>query len=65
MKDEIHAKQEQIIDKLKSLLEIKYVYKTRTKKEGFFKPLLIVILKGNCSSLTNELSSMVAKIFQD
>ncbi|MDD7885058.1 HEPN domain-containing protein [Flavivirga sp. 57AJ16] len=65
MDEEIYTKQEQIIDKLKSLLEIKYVYKTRTKKEGFFKPLLIVILKGNCSSLTNELSSMVAKIFQD
>ncbi|MEN3322220.1 HEPN domain-containing protein [Mariniflexile soesokkakense] len=65
MDDEIHTKQEQIIDKLKSLLEIKYVYKTRTEKEGFFKPLLIVILKGNCSSLTHELSSMVAKIFQE
>lgn len=65
MDKEICTKQEQIIDKLKSLLEIKYVYKIRAEKEDFFKPLLIVILKGNCSSLTNELSSMVAKIFQE
>lgn len=65
MEDKIHTKQEQIIDKLNSLLEIKYIYKTRTEKEGCLKPLLIVILKGNCSSLTNELSSMVAKIFQE
>ena len=65
MDDEIHNKQEQIINKLKSLLEIKYVYKTRAEKEDFFKPLLIIIQKGNCSSLANELSSMVAKIFQE
>ncbi|WP_308993798.1 HEPN domain-containing protein [Mariniflexile litorale] len=65
MDDKIHTKQEQIIIKLKSLLEIKYVYKTRIEKEDFLKPLLIVILQGNCSSLTHELSSMVAKIFQE
>lgn len=65
MDDDIYTKQEQIINKLKSLLEIKYVYKTRAEKEDFFKPLLIIILKGNCSSLANELSSMVAKIFQE
>ncbi|WP_445735307.1 HEPN domain-containing protein [Mariniflexile sp.] len=65
MDDKIHTKQDQIINKLKSLLEIKYIYETGTDKEGCFKPLLIVILKGNCSSLTNELSSMIAKIFQE
>lgn len=65
MDEEIHTKQEQIIIKLKSLLEIKYIYETRTENEDFLKPILIVILKGKCSSLTKELSAMVAKIFQD
>lgn len=65
MDDEVNTKQEQIINKLKSLLEIKYVYESTVKSKDVFKPLLIVILKGNCSSLTHELSSMVAKIFQD
>lgn len=65
MDDKIHTKQDQIVDKLKSLLEIKFIYKSRFERESFLKPLLIIILKGNCSSLTQELSSMVAKIFQD
>lgn len=65
MDDEVNTKQEQIISKLKSLLEIKYVYESKVKNKDVFKSLLIVILKGNCSSLTHELSSMVAKIFQE
>jgi HEPN domain-containing protein len=65
MDDEIYTKQDQIIGKLKSLLEIKYVYESRVEKEGFSKPIIIVILKGNCAQLTKELSSMVAKILQD
>tara|TARA_R110002096_G_scaffold309246_3_gene503767 strand:+ start:7733 stop:8896 length:1164 start_codon:yes stop_codon:yes gene_type:complete len=65
MKDKIFLQQEQIIDKLNSLLEIKYVYESKFKTNGLLNPLLIVILKGNCSSLTNELSAMVAKIFQE
>lgn len=65
MNDKIHVKQDQIIDKLKSLLEIKHVYKSRVERDSFPKPLLIVILKENCSSLTQELSAMVAKIFQE
>ncbi len=65
MDDEANTKQDQIINKLKSLLEINYIYKTNVKIESFQKPLLLVILKGNCSSLTKELSSMVAKIFQE
>ena len=65
MDDKIHTKQEQIIDKLKSLLEIKYIYKTKIEQDDFIKPLLIVILKEICSPLTKELSTMVAKIFQE
>lgn len=65
MDDEVNTKQERIINKLKSLLEIKYVYESTVKSKDVFKPLLIVILKGNCSNLTQELSSMAAKIFQE
>ncbi|MBP0904137.1 HEPN domain-containing protein [Mariniflexile gromovii] len=65
MDDEIHNKQNQIINRLNSLLEIKYVYESRVETAGIFKPLLIVILQENCSSLTKELSSMIAKIFQE
>jgi HEPN domain-containing protein len=65
MEDKIRSKQEQIVEKLKSLLEIKYIYKSRVEREISLKPLLIVILKGNCSPLTKESSSMVAKIFQE
>lgn len=65
MYKEIYAKQGQIIEKLKSILEIKYIYELRIEKEGFFKPILIVILKENCRELTQELSSMVAKIFEN
>ena len=65
MDDKAYTKQDQIIVKLKSLLEIKYIYESRIENDGFFKPILIVILKENCTALTKELSSMVAKIFQD
>src|SRR5690606_10427850 len=65
MNNEIFVHQEQIINKLKSLLEIKYIYKSSVKTEGFDTFILIVILKGNCSSLTQDLSAMVAKIFEE
>ncbi len=65
MEDVINYQKNQIIDNLRSLLEIKYVYESMVKIEGTSKTLLVVILKGNCSSLTQELSSMVAKIFQE
>lgn len=65
MKNKICPKEEQIIKKLKSLLEIKYIYKSNAKIESSQKSLLIVILQGSCSSLTKELASMVAKIFQE
>jgi len=64
MKDKILAQQEQIIDRLKSLLEIKYVFKSIVTTANN-QVLFIVILKVNCSSLSKELSSMVAKIFQE
>lgn len=44
MNDKIHTKQDQIISKLKSLLEIKYIYESRTEKEGFFQTYI------NCDS---------------
>src|SRR5690606_14286112 len=65
MNNEIFVHQEQIINKLKSLLEIKYIYKSSVKTEGFDTFLLIIILKGNCSSLAQDLSAMVAKIFEE
>jgi len=64
MKDKILAQQEQIIDRLKSLLEIKYVFKSIVTTANN-QVLFIVILKVNCSSLSKELSSMVAKILQE
>ena len=65
MEDQKDIKQDKIINKLKSLLEINYIYKSRIEENDSFKPLFIVILKGNCSSLTHKLSSMIAKIFQE
>src|SRR5690606_17375442 len=65
MKDKTHVDQNPIIDRLISLLEIKYVYESKAEGEGSQRPILIVILNGNSSSLTQELSSMVAKIFQE
>lgn len=65
MDEGIYAKQDQIVEKLKSILEIKHIYELKIEKEGFLKPMLIVILKENCTELTQELSSMVAKIFEN
>ncbi len=65
MDDEIYAKQDQMIVQLVSLLEIKYIYKSKPEKDSGFKSLLIVILKETTPSLTQALSSMVAKIFQE
>jgi HEPN domain-containing protein len=64
MKDKILNQQEQIIDRIKSLLEVKYVFKS-IETTANNQVLFIVILNVNCSSLTKELSSMVAKIFQE
>lgn len=61
MKQEVDIHEDFIINKLKSLLELKYLYKTTC----FGRSLFIIVLKGNCSSLTQELSAMVAKIFQE
>src|SRR5690606_19943013 len=54
-----------IINRLTSLLEVKYVYKSFIEIPENNQLMLIVILKGSCSSLTTELSAMVAKIFQE
>ncbi|GGK16559.1 hypothetical protein GCM10007962_08600 [Yeosuana aromativorans] len=56
---------EQVINRLLALLEVKYIYKSNIEFEDYSKSLLIVILEDNCTSLTKELSSMVAKIFQN
>lgn len=61
MKPQVDIHEDRIINNLKSLLEIKYIYKA----DSFGRSLFIIILKGNCSSLTQELSAMVAKIFQE
>lgn len=53
-----------IIDKITSLLEVRYIYRCETVEESYSKTIWLVVLKGNCSSMTLELSSMVAKIFQ-
>ncbi|QLE01490.1 HEPN domain-containing protein [Galbibacter sp. BG1] len=50
-----------VIGKLTSILDVEFIYETK----DFTEFLFIIILKGNCSSLTQELSSMVAKIFQE
>ncbi|CAH8293981.1 HEPN domain-containing protein [Mariniflexile fucanivorans] len=57
--------EQQIINKITSLLEVQYIYLSTVTENDFLKTMRIVILKGNCSSLTQELSSMVAKIFQE
>lgn len=65
MENKINTLNQDIIDRLLVLLEVKYIYKSIIEIIGKDQFLLIVILKGNCSSLTHELSSMVAKIFQE
>ena len=57
--------EQQIIEKITSLLEIQYIYLATKVGEDTFKKVWIVILKGSCTSLTKELSAMVAKIFQE
>lgn len=46
-------------------MEVQYIFQSIAAYEDYSKIIWIVILKGNCSSLTHELSSMVAKIFQE
>lgn len=65
MKQQSNSYQKQLIKKLTSLLEVKNIYKSDFRFEDFSKSLIIIVLKGNCSSLTKELSAMVAKIFQE
>lgn len=65
MDKDLITQQKYIIDKLKSLLEIKYVYISHPEKEEDLNPLLIIILKDHCNTLSSDLSSMVAKIFED
>lgn len=55
----------QIVRKLTVLLDVKYIYKSGVTFKNCNTSLFILILEGNCSSLTRELSSMVAKIFQE
>ncbi|UNY97871.1 HEPN domain-containing protein [Zhouia spongiae] len=55
----------QTINKVTSLLEVKYIYRSTTRTGEHDKSLYIIILKGNCTSLTLELSTMAAKIFQE
>lgn len=57
--------QSQIIAKLVALLDIKYIYQSDTGLAGSNQPLLIVVLSGSCSALTQKLSVMVAKICQE
>lgn len=56
---------EQLINKLITLLDIKYIYMSNSGFNGHSKSMLIVILEGTCSSLTKELSTVVTKIFQE
>ena len=55
---------QRILTKLNTLLELSYVYHSLSETTGLNKPLLVIILNENCNSLTQELSSMVAKIFE-
>jgi HEPN domain-containing protein len=65
MNQEQNSYQEQIITKLTTLLEVKYIYSSEFVVEASIKTLIIILLKRNCSSLTHDLSAMVAKIFQE
>lgn len=56
---------QQIVSKLSSLLEIRYIYLSKAGPKDHDRSLFIVIVKGNCPSMSHELSAMVAKIFQD
>lgn len=65
MNQEPNSYREQVINKLTTLLEVKYIFKFDIVFEDCSKYLIIIVLKRNCSSLSKELSSMVAKIFQE
>tara|TARA_R110002051_G_scaffold15064_2_gene47628 strand:+ start:22517 stop:23680 length:1164 start_codon:yes stop_codon:yes gene_type:complete len=65
MNQEPNSYREQVINKLTTLLEVKYIFKSDIVFEDCSKSLIIIVLKRNCSYLTNELSAMVAKIFQE
>lgn len=52
---------EQIIKKLTNLLDITYIFKT----ENGCQPLMLIILNDKCTTLSQDLSSMVAKIIED
>ncbi|MHB1105399.1 MAG: HEPN domain-containing protein [Lutibacter sp.] len=65
MKQKTNLHREYVINKLTTILEVKYIYISDGGFEDNSKVLLIVILIENCSSLTKELSAMVAKIFQE
>ncbi|MCX2681402.1 HEPN domain-containing protein [Galbibacter sp. EGI 63066] len=56
---------QETVSKLTTLLDVRYIYKSDIAFKDCDTSLIIVILEGNCSSLTQELSSMVAKIFQE
>ncbi|MBC9796798.1 HEPN domain-containing protein [Sinomicrobium weinanense] len=53
-----------ITQKLVQLLEVQYIYKTEIT-EGNPQKLLIIVLRGRCSTLTTELADTVGKIFQE
>tara|TARA_R110000868_G_scaffold346999_1_gene608103 strand:- start:3135 stop:4301 length:1167 start_codon:yes stop_codon:yes gene_type:complete len=65
MNREPNSYREQVINKLTTLLEVKYIFKSDIVFEDYNKSLIIIVLKGNCSSLTKELSAMIAKIIQE
>tara|TARA_R110002096_G_scaffold419229_1_gene623749 strand:- start:1820 stop:2983 length:1164 start_codon:yes stop_codon:yes gene_type:complete len=65
MNNEVNKLEQNIISRLTVILEVKYIYKSILKTTGNNQLLFIVILKGKSSSLTQELSAMVAKIFQE
>ncbi len=65
MNQEVKTNREEVINKLTTFLEVKYIYKSDIAFEDYSKSLLIVILEGNCTALTKELSAMVAKIFEE
>ena len=56
---------QQIVNKLTALLEVQYIYRSEIVSGNRIISLFIVILEGNGSSLSLELSPMIGKIFQD
>jgi hypothetical protein len=61
MGQETNSHREQVINKLTTFLEVKYIYKSDIVFEDYSKSLLIIVLKGNSPSSTQGLS----KIFQE